>query len=196
MTARLPLFALLGLLVTGCGLPLPPPIERYQAGQRLARADELVRAGRYQDARDTYLRLLEEHPTFPAADHALFSLGRLHALPDNPNRDYREAHRAFDRLVTEFPQSPWTEEARPWRDLLAALIERGHALAASEREAERLRQELEQARRRHREEVAHGRRDSERLRQEAERARREAQRLEQYLERLKAMEVELERQRR
>jgi len=191
------LLALLGFLVTGCSsLSLAPHVERYQAGQRLARADELASAGRYQDARDTYAGLLEAFPTFPSADHALFGLGRLHTRPDNPNRDYQQAYRFFDRLVTEFPQSQRAEEARAWRELLAAFLARGDALATSQREAERLRQEAEQARRRHRDEVAHGRRERDRLRQEAEQARRTAQRLEQNLDQLKEMEIDLERQRR
>lgn len=192
----------LGLLLTGCSLPLTRQIqERHQAGQWLARAEETVRAGRYQEAEDTYQRLLEGHPSAPPADRARFGLARLHTLPENPNRDYQQAYQHFDRLLREFPDSQWADEARAWRELLAALLAQREEVADAHRRMERLREQAEHAlreidrvrkdvereRRRHREEVAQTRR-------EVERTRREAERVQQDLERLKTMEVELERQ--
>ncbi len=166
------------------------------AAQLVARADEQAQARNYQEAQLTYRRALDESPSNnPAADRALFGLARLQVTPENPSRDYRQAHEHLERLLKDHPRSRLADEARAWRDVLAALL-------AREEEVQRLGQELEQERRRHRDELTEGRREaqrlrqeSQRLRQEAQRARQELERIRQDLERLRQLELEQERRR-
>ncbi|MGH7322407.1 MAG: hypothetical protein ACRELA_22665 [Candidatus Rokuibacteriota bacterium] len=187
---------LFGALLTGCGLPFTRPSDDGLVLQLVARADEQARAGSYQEALGTYQRALDQSPpNNPAADRALFGLARLHVTPENPDRDYRQAHQHLERLLKDHPQSRLAGEARAWRDLLATLLGR-------EGEAQRLGQELEQERRRHRDELTEGRRETQRLRQEgqrlrqdAQRARQELERIRQDLDRLRQLELEQERRR-
>jgi outer membrane protein assembly factor BamD (BamD/ComL family) len=51
-------------------------------------------------------------------DRALFQIGLIQASSRNPKRDPEKALSVFLRLVKEYPQSPFAEEARTWIDLL------------------------------------------------------------------------------
>jgi TolA-binding protein len=46
----------------------------------------------------------------------------LYVDPESPLRDYAAARRLFVRLVTRYPQSAWTREARAWQATLAELL--------------------------------------------------------------------------
>ncbi|HSE03240.1 MAG TPA: tetratricopeptide repeat protein [Methylomirabilota bacterium] len=106
----------------------------------VARADDLVERGQARAALATYERALREHPGDPAGASALYGLGRLQADGAAGLRNYRAAHRAFSRLLTEYPDSRWHAEARAWRAVITDLI-------AREDEAARLKTQIEHLRR-------------------------------------------------
>ena len=165
---------LMGLLLTGCGLPgLMRQEERPP--DLVARGDALARAGDFGSAEATYRRVLDaplrDRPADRPADRALLGLGRLYVSPDNANRDYRQAYQQFDRLAREHPESPVAGEARAWRDLLGVVL-------------------------REREEAIRARQETDRLRRELQRARQEAEAIRRDLQRLNRLELELERRRR
>jgi TolA-binding protein len=113
--------------------PVPPPTI---AEQQLAQANELARSKEPRRARDLYLKIARDYPTDPAAAEALYALGLLRIEAKGPLRDYSAARVAFNRVVSEHPGSPRAAEARTWSMLL-------HELQKHEREAARLRGDLE-----------------------------------------------------
>ena len=54
------------------------------------------------------------------AQHAALADIFLGRAGGSPLRNYRAAHVAFSRLLTEHPQSRWESEARAWRMAAAA----------------------------------------------------------------------------
>ena len=133
-------------------------------------ADDLLRRGQPQEARDLYVLVSAEPERDATHARALFNLARLYTDPSTGFRDYRLAQLAFERLLTDYPSGDWDTDARAW---CAALT----ALAAREVELEA--------------------RDGELHLREAEVARLkgEAARLGSDLQRLKKIDLNLERRR-
>lgn len=173
-----PALALL-LLTAGCSTGLvPSPVRRSsEADQLVARADTLAETGWEHAARALYERVVREYPGDAAAAPALYSLGRLQADPTSGFRNYRAAHAAFSRLLTDFPKSRWEGEARAWRATLSDLL-------AREEEAARLRVLLQW-----REEEAG------RLKVQLQSREEEAFGLRAQLQQLRRVDLELERRR-
>jgi hypothetical protein len=146
--------ALLLVLTSACSTPRPAPgpgpspwiVEPRDRGgstaaaRLIAQADDLVERGQAQAACDVYERVLREFPEDPAGATALYSIGRLQADPASRVRNYRAAHAAFSRLLTEYPHSRWDAEARAWRAVLRDLLAREEESARLKSQIERLRQ--------------------------------------------------------
>jgi hypothetical protein len=192
----------LGLLLAGCGLPGTVRREDTTA-DLVARADVLARSGDFRTAEATYRQVLDaplrSGPPDPARDRALLGLGRLYVAPDNPARDDRQAYEQFDRLARERPDSPEAPEARAWREVLGAAQRQREETTRAREDVTRAQEDATRAR----EEVTRARQETTRARQEAERLRRELRRSQeeaaafrQDLDRLKRLELDLERQRR
>jgi hypothetical protein len=163
----------LGALCTGCGTVdwfRDKRETRSEAAQLVGRADELVREGQPGSARDLYARIVAEAPGNAVHARALHSLARLYVDPASGLRDYRAAQLAFGRLLAEYPKSEWESEARAWQATLIELAARGAELGA--REAELVTREAE-----------------------ATRLKSEAAKLGADLQRLKRIDMNLERRR-
>ena len=107
-------------------------LEGRAAGTVLAQQAQIERAyllwktGEKAQALTTLERFLKLHPTSPAIDYALYlqglinfndNLGLLGSLTsqDLSERDQqasRDAYQSFRRLVEQFPQSPYSDDAR------------------------------------------------------------------------------------
>jgi hypothetical protein len=156
-------------LTAGCGgVRAPASMHPPRVTQRLEEADALVRLGRYTEARAAYATVLTKDGAPTGADRALLGLARLALNAKNSERDERHAVACLDRLLAEYPESPLATEAQTWRTLLGSV--------------ELLQREV----RRHQHDVERLRRD---LRQE----QHETVRLRQERERLRQIDVELER---
>jgi hypothetical protein len=145
---------LLVLLAAACSTAKPAPrpspspwmVEPHERGgsaaaaRLIAQADDLVERGQAQAAGALYERVVREHPEDPAGATALYGLGRLQADPGSRLRNYRAAHAAFSRLLTEYPHSRWDGEARAWRAVLRDLLAREDESARLKSQIERLRQ--------------------------------------------------------
>ena len=113
-------------------LPAPPPEPipisrappRDEGEEKVREAEALARAGGYPGATRILEELARQPPSASSRDRALYALGRLFVLPDNPARDYRQALSYFDRLVREYPESVYVPDARAWRDLISAYFAR------------------------------------------------------------------------
>jgi hypothetical protein len=172
---RLAVVLSLGVLCGGCAatgwLSSKPEESRpVPPTPIVARSDELVRQGQPLAARDLYARIAAEPARDAAHGRALYNLARLYADPSSGFRDYRAAQIAFDRLLKEYPTGEWEADARAWH---AALTD----LAAREVELEARSGEL-------------GVRET-----EVARLKSEAARLGADLQRLKKIDLSLERRR-
>lgn len=128
------------LLAACSSAPWRPMTDWVQAWQLINRADELVQSGGHAGARALYEQVVQEYPASPRAPEALFKLARLEVTPESPVLNYRQAHDHFDRLLKEYPENPYAAEARAWRETLGQLL-------AREREATRIRQDMERLKR-------------------------------------------------
>jgi chromosome segregation ATPase len=59
------------------------------------------------------LAVLEAFPQ-TLGDEALFQMGLLYSLPNNPSADHEKSKVFFERLVTQYPDSSRKEEATAW----------------------------------------------------------------------------------
>ena len=175
---RLVIALALGAVCAGCAPanwfrdrvePLP------QAAQLMADADELVREGRPSAARDLYDRVVREPARDAVHARALYNLARLYVSPSSEVHDRRAAHAAFGRLLTEYPTGEWESDARAWRGALAELLAREAEAVRLKTEATKLRADL-----------LAGEAKATRLREEAAKLRAD-------LERLKRIDLNLER---
>jgi hypothetical protein len=149
-------------VTVGCGAArLPPMTAQQRVNDRLDHADAFARAGRYTDARDGYVTILEGSKELAGADRALLGLARLAFHPENPGKDDRQAARYLDRLLRDYPQSAWAMEARTWRDLFEKLDRLQGDMRVQRHELERLRRELQ----REQQETVRLRQEREHLRQ-------------------------------
>ena len=117
----------------------------------VAQADDLVRLGQPDIARDLYVLVSAEPERDEAHARALFNLARLYTDPSTGVRNYRLAQVAFERLLTEYPSGEWDIDARAWCAALTALAAREVELEARDgelhlREAEVTRLKVEAAR--------------------------------------------------
>ena len=128
-------------LVAGCALPHRPWRRVVLNGdaRAVARADRLAREGKSDDARALYQQALKDHPDDTTAARALYGLGTL-AVEPGPQQDYRAARVAFERLIADYPRSPWVWEATAWRAVLKELDRR-------DAESAKLRGDLEKLKR-------------------------------------------------
>ena len=118
---------MLGTLCAGCaGLDrLRPRTETPSEPARLvARAETLARGGQSSEARDLYARVVAEPARDPVHARALYNLARLQVDPSSGLRDYRAAHATFKRFLIEYPGHEWESEARAWTTVLAELAGR------------------------------------------------------------------------
>jgi TolA-binding protein len=135
------------LLLVACSTARPTPwtggspgrVGSGAATRMVGYADDLVERGEVQEAFRVYERVLHDYPADPASASALYWLGRLQAAPESQLRNYRAAHAAFSRLLSEYPQSRWESEARAWRAVLGDLLAREEEAARVKIQLERLR---------------------------------------------------------
>lgn len=144
---------LLLLAVSACSTAMPAPWGSTElrdpgssraAVQLIADADELALRGQARAALAAYERVLHEHPGDPAGASALYGLGRLQMAPAAGLRNYRAAHRAFSRLLADYPESRWEAEARAWRAVVSDLLAREEDAARLKEDAARLKEEAAQ----------------------------------------------------
>ena len=77
--------------------------RRYRDEAHLRLGDAYIARRRYAEAANAYARAGNE-----GRDYSLYGTGQAYDLAGQPDR----AQRAWERLLREFPNSPWREEAR------------------------------------------------------------------------------------
>jgi len=98
--------------------------HRLQEETVLSARDHFQRAQKFFDQGNFEAALEENQKVLSASgknnpkDRALFQIGLIYAASRNPKRDLDKSLSFFLRLVKEYPQSPFTDEAKTWIDLL------------------------------------------------------------------------------
>jgi outer membrane protein assembly factor BamD (BamD/ComL family) len=74
--------------------------------------------GDFEGAIEINQKILARYGQKPPGDEALHYLALIYSHPGNPGRDYKKSIIFFKRLIKEFPQSPFSEEAKVWMGIL------------------------------------------------------------------------------
>ena len=88
------------------------------ARDHFQRAKNFFEQGNFEAALEEYQKVLSASGKNNPKDQALFQSGLIYAASRNPKRDLDKSLSYFLRLVKEYPQSPFTDEAKTWIDLL------------------------------------------------------------------------------
>ena len=85
------------------------PFSRYQG---------LLGRGDYEGALAENQKVLALSNRQPPGDEALFNIGLIFAHSGNPKKDYRKALDSFRKMMTDYPKSPFFEQAKTWVGIL------------------------------------------------------------------------------
>lgn len=112
-------FAGLILFISGCAT-LKQGTEREQARDSVLLGRKLLAQGDYEGSLRENQRVASLFAGRPPGDEAVFTIALIYADNRNPKKDYRRAAGLFHKLVTEYPQSPLSAQARIWLGVLEA----------------------------------------------------------------------------
>ena len=125
---------LLGTALTGCA-----PLIRQ--------GDQLFDSGRFDEAEVAYTAYMKKKPLDSIhAQHALYRIGLLYALPESPRHDEAAADRVFDRLANLDPATIYTRQAALLLTLRRNTATARRLVSERERQIANLRREVEQLR--------------------------------------------------
>ena len=136
------LFSLSGCVTTN-------PLHSERRSEHFDRAEALFSQGNYEAAFKENQKVLAEGKGAP--DLALFNMGLVSAYSMNPKKDYPRALHSFRTLMKNHPNSPLTEQAKVWIQVLEEhqkVAEERHKLAEEKRTFTREREALSQERER------------------------------------------------
>jgi outer membrane protein assembly factor BamD (BamD/ComL family) len=96
---------------------MPAPLESADIPKTIASPGNLelgelyFRSGNYSKAIGEYEAFFRNSPTAKGGDLALFHLGLSQALSTDSDRNFHRAEAAFKRLISEFPDSIYKNQA-------------------------------------------------------------------------------------
>ena len=93
------------MMLFGCGHYR----DGYLARSAFREASDFFSRGSYEDSLGKYSRILEKHPA--VGDRALFEMGIIYAYPGNERRDYRKALECFQKVIRDYPESPYRPDS-------------------------------------------------------------------------------------
>jgi len=97
-------------------------LNQWHGEQDLTEARHLMSTGQYSASEKKTLNVLEAFPQ-TLGDEALFQMGLIYSLPENPTADYERSKVFFERLVTQYPDSNRKQEAAAWLRALNRIID-------------------------------------------------------------------------
>jgi tetratricopeptide (TPR) repeat protein len=86
--------------------------------EELERAAQLFKKGDYDGSLKENQRILSRAGKDLPGDRALLYMGLIYADRENPKRDYEKSLLFFNKIITDYPQSPLVQEAKIWIRLL------------------------------------------------------------------------------
>ena len=84
------------------------------SSEHLLRARKLLEQRDYDGSLKESQLILSLSGQNPPGDEALFSMGLIYAHFGNPRKDYGKSIAFLNKLVKDYPQSPFAEQARIW----------------------------------------------------------------------------------
>lgn len=103
--------------VTRPALETPPALNTSQPCWEFP-PQTMMQEGNYEAFLKANEKSLEECNKYDECAVALFNLGFLHAYSPSPYLSFAKAVRYFDRLIRDYPDSPWAYQAKAWLDIL------------------------------------------------------------------------------
>jgi tetratricopeptide (TPR) repeat protein len=80
--------------------------------------DELIKVNDFKKALDVNKKALSISGNGHRLDEVLFNIGFIYAHHDNPDKNYKQSIKYFERLIKEHPESPLVDQAKVWQGLL------------------------------------------------------------------------------
>ena len=123
--------------------------EGEEARQALLRGRQLLAQQDYEGSLKETQKALALSGDKSPADEAIFNLGLIFAHVGNPRKDNRTAVGYFTRLIKEYPQSLWVEQAKVWvgvvqlNEKLAQTLEKSKQVDIEIEEKKRLKERQE-----------------------------------------------------
>ncbi|MGH7929945.1 MAG: tetratricopeptide repeat protein [Candidatus Binatia bacterium] len=104
-------------------VPVEPkePRELRAADAHLQTAQELMAKGEYEGSLREIQKVLTLAKENAPADAAVFYMGLIHAHPNNAKKDNKKAIGFFSRVVKNYPETQWAEQAKIWIGVLDGL---------------------------------------------------------------------------
>lgn len=179
------------IFVAGCSL-IQESNRRREMREALATGNDLLIRGDFDGSIESYQNVLEKAQGKPPADVASYQMGLTYAHPDNPNRDLEKALNSFSSVASDYPQSPWAEQARVWVGVLKQAQESQREIAKSRQAIERSKQEIE----RNRAAIERSKQEIDKSRAELEKTKQEIEKSRQVIEKSKQVDIEIDQKRR
>ena len=122
-------------------------LPRDESRQHLVQAQQLLAQGDYETALKENQKALSLSADNPPGDEALYNMALVYTCPGNPKRDSVKSVAAFKRLIKEYPQSAWIEQANIWVQVIQEGEHAKRVTATLTQENKMLKQENENAKR-------------------------------------------------
>src|SRR5919108_514264 len=137
----------LALLIffAGCST-LQESSRSQEMREALTTGRQLLAHGDYDGSLKAFQDVVVMAQDQPPADAATYNIGLVYAHPQNSRRDLQKAIGSFSRLITHYPESPWTEQAKIWVGVLNEAEESKQAVEDSKQVIEKSREEVEKNR--------------------------------------------------
>ena len=82
--------------------------------EKLGRAAQLLKQGDYDGSLKENQRFLSRAGKDLPGDRALLNMGLIYADRENPKKDHEKSLLFFNKIITDYPQSPLVQEAKIW----------------------------------------------------------------------------------
>ena len=166
--------------------------RRREMRELLASGNNSFARGDYDGALKTFEHVLGMGQGQPPSDAAIYGMGLVYAHPQNPGGNRQKAIGSFNRVIANFPASPWTEPAKIWVELLNEAEKSRAEIEKSRRMLEKSRQEIETTRL----QVEESKQEIEKTRLELEKSRQEIEKSKQMIQKSRQVDIEIEQKRR
>lgn len=125
---KLVLIIIMAIVTSGCATLSKPGAPFYEMGQKkkLSGAMTLLQQGKTTDAADHLAVIVKDPPVPGVTDQALFLLSVLRLGPGGEKNGTASGKSDLDRLVKEYPASPWAPLASTLSDFITTTGNRLH----------------------------------------------------------------------